>query len=148
MWSGPTSPYNGPMTFTDRSVEPQLSMADVFLGHLAAGDFDQLALLFEPDISLRALLPEGLHEWQGPERVSAAFAMWFGGVDELELVDATAGHLGPRLHLHWRARVRGGPFGDSSFVVEQHVYADRGPSGRIQAMSMLCSGFARVRRED
>ena len=134
------------MTFTERSPGPQLSVADVFLGHLAARDFDQLALLFEPDISLSALLPEGLHEWQGPERVSAAFAMWFGSVDEYELVDAVAGHVGPRLNLRWRARVRGGGFGDSSFVVEQHVYADRGPSGRIQALSMLCSGFALERR--
>ena len=148
MRAAASPPYNRRMTFTDRSLGPQLSVADVFLGHLAAGDFDQLRLLFEPDVSLIALLPEGLREWQGPARVVAAFAMWFGDVDEYEVVEAAAGHLGPRLHLRWRARVCGGPFGDASFVVEQHVYADRGPSGRIQALSMLCSGFARERRDD
>jgi hypothetical protein len=147
MWAAVTSPYNGAMTFTDPSLAPQLSVADVFFGHLVAGDFDQLALLFEPNISLSALLPEGLREWQGPEGVTAAFTMWFGAADDYELLDAAAGQAGPRLHLRWRARVRGGPFGESSYVVEQHVYADRGPSGRIEAMSMLCSGFAREHRD-
>jgi hypothetical protein len=125
------------------SSTPKVSVADVFLGHLAIGDFDQLARVFEPDVSLSALLPDGLHEWHGPERVIAAFVRWFGRVDTYELVDTAVGHVGPRLQLRWRARVRGGTFPDASFVVEQHVYADAGPSGRIQSMSMLCSGFAR-----
>ena len=38
--------------------------------------------------------------------------------------------------------MRGGPFGDVSHVVEQQVYADPGPSGRIERLAMLCSGFA------
>jgi SnoaL-like protein len=132
------------MTSTDTSSStPTLSIADVFLRHLAAGDFEQLATLFEPDVSLSALLPGGLREWHGSERVSGAFAKWFGSVDNCELVETAVGHVGPRLQLRWRARVRGGSFGDAAFVVEQHIYADPGPTGRIQAMSMLCSGFAK-----
>lgn len=124
-------------------MEFERKVGDVFLGHLAGGDFDQLAELFEPDVSLSALLPDGHHEWQGPERVIAAFVRWFGRVEEYALINSTIGNVGPRLQLRWRARVRGGPYGDASFVVEQHVYADPGPSGRIQTLSMLCSGFAK-----
>ena len=41
--------------------------------------------------------------------------------------------------------MRGGPFGDELFVVEQVVYVDPGPSRRVLSMSMLCSGFVRER---
>ena len=71
---------------------------------------------------------------------------WFGSVDEFELVAATVGVHGPRLQMSWRARVRGGRFGDVPFVVEQHVYADLGPTGRIQTMALLCSGFTPEQR--
>ena len=120
-----------------------VSIAEVFLGHLAAGDFPALATLFEPDVSLRALLPYGLREWHGPEQVEQAFVGWFGRVDEFELVAAGIDHVGPRMQLQWRARVRGGGFGDVPHIVEQQVYADAGSSGRIGRLSMLCSGFAR-----
>jgi hypothetical protein len=118
-------------------------LADVFIGHLAAGDFTQLASLCEPDVSFQALLPAGLREWHGPEQVTAAFVGWFGRVDSYELVEAAVDHVGPRLQLQWRARVRGGHFGPVAHVVEQQVYADPGPTGRIGRLAMLCSGFAR-----
>jgi hypothetical protein len=118
-------------------------MASAFLAHLATRDFERLATLFEPDVRLSALLPDGFHEWHGAERVLAKFVAWFGSVDECVLVATSVDMVGPRLQLAWRARVRGGHFGAASFVVEQQVYAEPGPSGRILAMSMLCSGFVR-----
>ena len=114
----------------------------MFLAHLAAGDFTALATLFEPEVSFNALLPDGLREWQGREQVEAAFVAWFGRVEEYAIVASSVDHVGPRLQLQWRARVRGGHFGEVSHVVEQQVYADPGPSGRIAHLSMLCSGFA------
>ena len=126
-------PYNGRMTFTDPSLGPQLSVADVFLGHLAGAATSTSSPCCSNRTSRSSpCCPKGCASGRVRSASVAAFAMWFGGVDEYELVDAAAGHLGPRLHLRWRARVRGGPFGDSSFVVEQHVYADRGPTGRIE----------------
>jgi hypothetical protein len=77
--------------------------------------------------------------------VFGAFVGWFGRAEEYELIEASVGQVGPRLQLGWCARVRGGPYGDATFVVEQHAYADVGPTGRIRAMSMICSGFARER---
>jgi hypothetical protein len=136
------------MSPADLPSAPRASLADVFLGRMAAGRFDELAELFEADVCLHALLPDGLHEWRGVGNVVEVFVGWFRRVDEYQLLEAGIGHVGPRLQLQWRARVRRADFGDGDFVVEQHVYADPGPSGRIQAMSMLCSGFARARRED
>ncbi len=91
-------------------------LAEAFLGHLAARDFDRLATMF---------------------------VGWFGRVDECLLVATSVDLVGPRLQLAWPARMRGGHFGNAYFVVEQQVCADPGPSGRILAMSMLCSGFVR-----
>lgn len=144
-------PYNGGMTSIDTpssSSTPQVSVAEAFLGFLAAGDFDRFGAVLDPDVSLTALLPAGLREWHGRDQVSRAFVGWFGRADEYELLEASVGQVGPRLQLGWCARVRGGPYGDASFVVEQHAYADTGPSGRIRAMSMLCSGFAREHLDD
>jgi hypothetical protein len=145
-------PYNGCMTIDtvagtsqDAAADtpPQGTVGDALLWTLAVGDFDRLATLFEPDATCAALLPDGLHEWQGPARISDAFTRWFGVVGACELIAGVVAPHGPRLQVRWRARVRGGGFGDADFVVEQHAYLDPAPTGRIQHMSMLCSGFVR-----
>jgi hypothetical protein len=92
---------------------------------------------------MAALLPRGFDEWHGAAGVTAAFEQWFGGVDEFEVVDASVGQVGSRLQLRWRVKVRGGRRGDEPMIVEQHAYADTAPTGRIRAMSLLCSGFCR-----
>jgi hypothetical protein len=80
-------------------------------------------------------------EWEGPERVTEAFRSWFGGADDFELVDATLGDVGGRLHLAWRIRVRPAPFGigEGWHVIEQQGYADAANS--IEKLDLLCSGF-------
>lgn len=135
------------MTSAATTPAPTVPVADALLVALAGRDFDQLAGALEPDAVLSALLPRGFHEWTGPEQITAAFTRWFGSVDEFELVTTTVGVHGPRLRMIWRARVRGGRFGDGPFVVEQHVYADVGPTGRIGSMALLCSGFTPERAD-
>ena len=96
------------MFTTTSPAEPQFAMAGLFLGKLAAADFDQLAVALEPDAKLSALLPRGLREWEGREAVCGAFATLFGGMDEYVVLDATVGLIGTRLQLSWRLHVRGG----------------------------------------
>ena len=122
---------------------PQFAVAGSFLESLAARDFDRLATALDDDASLSALLPRGFDEWRGAEAITGAFVGWFGDVDEFEVVDASVGQVGSRLQLRWRVRVRGGRFNDDAMVVEQHVYAATGATGRIRAMSLLCSGFCK-----
>ena len=77
----------------------------------------------------------------GVGAVTDAFGSWFGGAEDFELVDATVGEVGKRLHLTWRIRLRPAPFGigDGWHVIEQQAYADA--TETIHALDLLCSGF-------
>ena len=123
---------------------PRFSVAGVFLEALARRDFTALSLTMADSVSLRALVPRGLKEWEGPEGVGSAFAGWFGNLEDFELVEAVIGEAGQRLHLSWRARVRGERLGEGWFVVDQDMYADSDPTGRLTDLRLLCSGFCSV----
>jgi hypothetical protein len=120
------------------------TVAGAFLEGLAAQDFSRIAATLDDDAHLTALVPSGFKQWHGPDQIGATFRRWFGDVDEFDLVDASVGKVGQRLHLRWRARVQApARFGVGCFVVEQQVYADTGPDGRLAQLFLLCSGFCR-----
>jgi hypothetical protein len=125
------------------NTEPGFAAAGVFLERLATFDFSRLADALEADVTLRALLPRKYREWEGRDAVCEGFTGMLGGLDEYTVLDATVGLIGTRLQLAWRLRVRGGRLGPEAFVVEQQAYADTGPTGRIQSMSLVCSGFCK-----
>jgi hypothetical protein len=120
---------------------PQFARAGSFLEGLAAQDFVRLGGALAADAYLRALLPSGLREWAGAEAIADRFAHWFGGTQDFDLVEATVGEVGGRLHLHWRLRLRAGRLGTGWFTVEQQVYADTDDSGRIARLDLLCTGY-------
>ena len=122
---------------------PLFSVAGAFLEGLAAQDFSRIAATLDDDAHLTALVPSGFKQWQGAEQIGATFRRWFGDVDDFDLVDASVGEVGQRLHLRWRARVQAARLGVGWFVVEQQVYADTGADGRIAELFLLCSGFCR-----
>jgi hypothetical protein len=128
-------------TVTTPDSAPHFAVAGLFLEMLAAGDFGRLAGALDPDATMAALLPKGFREWHGAGEICAVFAGWFGDVDDYEVVDASVGQVGNRLQLRWRVRVRGPRLGEGARLVEQQVYAETGPSGRISGMRMLCSGY-------
>jgi hypothetical protein len=117
------------------------SVGGVFLEALTTRDYDALAATLSADVRFRAMLPPGAMDWNGAEQVAAVFRSWFGDADDFELVDATVGEVGGRLHLSWRLRVRPAPFeiGEGWHVIEQQAYADAGDT--IEALDLLCSGF-------
>jgi len=128
------------MTSTTAPV-PQFALAGAFLEGLAAQDFAQLGGALTADARLRALLPVGLKEWSGAEAIAGRFAGWFGDTGDFELVEASVGEVGGRLHLHWRVRLRAERLGAGWFTVEQQVYADTDDSGRIARLDLLCTGY-------
>jgi hypothetical protein len=140
-----TPSYNGVMTTTPAS--PQFAVAGSFLEAMAGHDFPRLALALDPDATLSALLPRGYDEWHGAPAICAQFATWFGNTSQYEVADAAVGQVGPLLELRWRLRLRADRFGDVPKVVEQHVYASTGPTGRIESMRLLCSGFCNEHTE-
>jgi hypothetical protein len=131
-----TSPDHGSAT-----AVPQFALAGAFLEGLAAQDFAQLGDALAAGARLRALLPPGLREWTGAEMIAGQFACWFGDTDDFELVEATVGEVGGRLHLHWRLRLQAQRLGTGWFTVEQQAYADTGDGGRITRLDLLCTGY-------
>jgi hypothetical protein len=116
-------------------------VAASLLEALAIGNFARIATVVSDDATLSALLPGGLRQWQGAAEIAATFDRWFGNAEQSDLIDASLGQLGPRLQMHWRLRVRAERLGPHPLIVEQYAYADVSSTGRIQSMSLLCSGF-------
>ena len=130
------------MTVTqDPNPVARWSIGGLFLEALAARDFRLMATTLAPEVRFRAMLPPGAMDWEGPATVADVFGSWFGSAETFELVDATIGEIGGRLHMSWRLRVRPAPFGigEGWHVIEQHVYADAGET--IWSLDLLCSGF-------
>jgi hypothetical protein len=123
------------------TAPPQFALAGAFLESLAVQDFAQLRGALAADARLRALLPSGLREWAGAGVIAGQFARWFGDTEDFELVEATVGEVGGRLHLHWRLRLRAERLGAAWFTVEQQVYADTADCGRIARLDLLCTGY-------
>jgi hypothetical protein len=122
-------------------VMPESAPAGSFVEGLAAQDFARLGGALAADACLRALLPSGLWEWAGAEAIAHRFARWFGDTEDFELMEATVGEVGGRLHLHWRLRLRAERLGAGWFTVEQQAYADTDESGRIARLDLLCTGY-------
>jgi hypothetical protein len=123
------------------SAVPRSECASAFLGSLAVQDFAQLGGTLAADARLRALLPSGPRDWAGAEVIASQFARWFGGTADFEFVEAAAGEIGDRLHLHWRLRLRAERLGVGWFIVEQHAYADTGDDGLLARLDLLCTGY-------
>jgi SnoaL-like domain len=117
------------------------SVGGVFLEALATRDYELMGTTLAPAVRLRAMLPPGPMDWEGPDEVAAVFSSWFGDAEDFELIDATVGEVGGRLHLSWRLRVRPAPFGigEGWHVIEQQAYADA--ASAIESLDLLCSGF-------
>ena len=140
-------PGSEPSAIADRKEQainpegPLFALAGSFLEGLAAQDFGRIGKALTADVKLRALLPGGLREWTGAEMIVAAFATWFGDTKDFELLKATVGEVGGRLHLHWRLRLQAERLGPGWFTVEQQAYADAGADGRIGRLDLLCTGY-------
>lgn len=122
------------------ATAPQFAPAGAFLEGLAAQDFTRLGGALSADAQLRALLPRRVLERSGAEEVAAAFAHWFGDTQGFDLVEASVGEIGGRLHLRWRVRLQAARLGAGWFTVEQQSYADTA-DGRIARLDLLCTGY-------
>jgi len=116
------------------------AVGGLFLEALAQRDFDQMGGCFNPEATMRALLPYGPDEFQGPAKIVDAFRLWFGGAQGFEVLDGTVGDVGDRLHVSWRLRLNPPPTGNEGWhVIEQQAYLRA--AERIDVLDLLCSGF-------
>jgi hypothetical protein len=119
------------------------STAGRFFDALAARDFDAVAGCLTDDVAFRALLPQRVLDLEGRAAVRSTFEKWFGAAERWELVEAVAGGIGDRIHLRWRLRLTNPDVGPGTFLVEQQVYADTGPDGRLRDVALMCTGYLR-----
>jgi TusA-related sulfurtransferase len=109
---------------------------------LARLDHGAAARGMVPTVRLRALLPGGPTEAQGPDAVATRMAGWFAGVDEVDALESSARPAGGRWVVTLRLRVR--PHRSAATggwaVVEQHAFVDAGDDG-VELIDLLCSGF-------
>ena len=125
------------------SAAPPSAVAGSFIQGLATQDFAEVSGMLAGGACMRALLPSGLREWTGAEAIAHRFARWFGDTEAFELVEATVGEVGGRLHLRWRLRLQAERLGPGWFTVEQQAYADTADGGRIARLDLLCTGYRR-----
>ena len=123
------------------SAVPRSECASAFLDSLVAQDFARLGGTLAADARMRALLPAGPREWAGADAIANRFARWFGGTEDFELIEAAAGTVGDRLHLHWQFRLRAERLGAGWFIVEQQAYADTREDDRLAWLDLLCTGY-------
>src|ERR1700689_4697907 len=110
-----------PRNYGAVGVVPESAVAGSFVEGLVAQDFAALGAALLAVASLRGLLPAGLRGWAGAEAIARVFARWFGDTEDFELVEASVGEVGGRLHLQWQLRLRAQRLGAGWFTVEQQA---------------------------
>lgn len=141
-------PYNGRMTSTastptDQATAQALSLAVAgrLVDGLAARDFGAVVDAMADDVGFRALLPSRVLDLEGRDAVRTVFERWFAGAERWELAEAVVGEVGGRIYLRWRVRMTDPKIGPDTYLVEQQVYADAGPEGRLCNVALLCTGY-------
>lgn len=140
------TPTATPITSTDPAAVPagaalSLEVAGRFVDALAARDFDLLAGTLADGVHFRALLPSRVLDLEGADAVRARFTTWFGGAQRWEVVEAAVGDVGGRIYLGWRVRLTDPAIGEGTLLVEQQVYANADPDGRLRDVALLCTGY-------
>ena len=136
-----TSATTHPTTTSTPDGAPSLAVAGRFIDGLAARDFDGVVATLTDEVRFRALLPSRVLDLEGRDAVRATFETWFGDAERWDLVEAVVGEVGGRIHLRWRLSLTNPRVAAGNLLVEQQVYADAGPDGRLHDVSLLCTGY-------
>ncbi len=136
-----TSTTEHPPTTRPAAGPPSLAAAALIIDGLAARDFDSVVAAMTDDVRFRALLPSRMLDLDDRDAVRAVFDVWFGDAERWDLVEAVVGEVGGRVHLRWRVNLTKPGIGPGNLLVEQQVYADLGPDGRLCDVALMCTGF-------
>jgi limonene-1,2-epoxide hydrolase len=118
---------------------PDTAPVEAYVAAVVAQDRDAIAAVFGDAAEVRALVPRGFREADGPDAAATLIYGWFGDAELTELTREVEA-IGDRIHLRYRFRaVEDG----RTSVVEQHGFADVA-DGRIVKLQLLCSGFRPV----
>ena len=118
-----------------------VAIAEEWLDRFSAGDFDGVADLFDPDVEMRALLPDGPVTYNGREEVTGRLKWWFGTSDGIETIHADARAVEDRVEVSYGFRILNGVEGNKPgwHSIEQRAFCDIGTM--IERVDLVCSGF-------
>lgn len=125
------------MTVGTNTVE----LAESWLARFTSGDFDGVGDFLDPDVEMRALLPEGPHIYTGREEVIARLRWWFGAGDEIRTIHAEAKVIEDRVELSYGFRILNAAEGAKPgwHTIEQRAFCDIGTT--VERIDLVCSGF-------
>lgn len=124
------------------SQEKPITIGKRFVSLLVSQDFKEMAVLFQPDLRFRALVPRRLCEGQSAVEGIEWLTRWFGDADDIQVMETSIEKVFDRLYLSYRLRVHDVINGWR--VIEQHVFA-KVESNHINDIWLLCSGFRQDR---
>ncbi|MGZ6545664.1 MAG: sulfurtransferase TusA family protein [Actinomycetota bacterium] len=126
------------MNDTETNADRQQQVGNAFVNAVAGRDFEGLQATMADDVRFRLLVPKGPQAQAGAAETVGRFVGWYAEVDELRLESSSVTTVADRLVFAYRLRVldAGG-----WRVIEQHVVADVGSDGRLEAIDLLCTGF-------
>ncbi|MDQ3645309.1 MAG: sulfurtransferase TusA family protein [Actinomycetota bacterium] len=118
-----------------------IRIAELWLDRFTTGDFDGAAALLDPNVEMRALLPDGPQTYNGREEVSGRFKWWFGAGDDIQTTRAEARAVEDRIEVSYGFRILNAAEGDKPgwHSVEQRAFCDIGTT--IERIDVVCSGY-------
>lgn len=122
-----------------RTMEETGHLGKAFIEALGRRDFSRLESIFDPQVRFRALVPPGFRTAEDAAAAVEHPRRWFADADRFELLASTVDHVGPRVRVSYRIRLREGGIW---YTVEQQAYIDV-KDGLIRSVDLLCSGFVR-----
>ncbi|HEY7134620.1 MAG TPA: nuclear transport factor 2 family protein [Acidimicrobiia bacterium] len=115
---------------------PDTAPVEAYVAAVVAQDRDAVAAVFSDAVEMRAVVPRGFREADGPDAAAELICGWFADA-ELTVLIREVEPIADRVRLRYRFRAL--EDGRTS-VVEQHGFADVA-DGRIVKLQLMCSGF-------
>ena len=122
-----------------------VTIAETWLGRFSAGDYDGVADLLDPNVEMRALLPDGPQTYKGREEVTGRLKWWFGSGEDARSVHAEARVVEDRVELSYGFRILNA-MDDAKpgwHLIEQRGFCDVGTM--IERVDIVCSGFRPIK---
>ena len=125
------------MTSTQSELDARRQVCATYVASLGRRDYTGMASCIADGAQFRAMTPESVQEAAGPGETIAVLREWFGDADVFELQSSTVDTVSDRMRVSYTVRLREG---GEWYVFQQQVFCEVG-GGKIQGMSLLCSGF-------
>jgi len=120
-------------------------VGNAFVKNIADKNFDELAYLLSDNCLFRALIPSSIVTSNDAVKTANVIKKWFnlGESEQYKVVDSQVDFLVDCLHMNYKIDLS---YMGTPYQVEQQLYCEVA-SGEIQKLSLICSGFRKVKEK-